>query len=135
MTGIARLTAVTLLVGVAACEDAVQQQMPVSPKPAGSGEIKADSLPAPADPLLAKGKTVWAGTCQPCHGTGLGGAPRITDRGAWEPRIAQGVDVLVAHAVNGFNGKKGEMPARGGNDKLSDNDITAAVRFMVSLSN
>lgn len=50
----------------------------------------------------------------------------------WSPRISQGLDALVEHATNGFYGKKGEMPARGGNDALSDEQARSAVRFMVS---
>lgn len=132
MAALKRTLAVALLAGLAACDEGPQQPAP-PPKAGADGEIKAESLPIPDDPMLARGRTVWAGTCQPCHGTGLGGAPRITDRAAWGPRIAQGTDVLVGHALNGFNGKKGEMPARGGNDKLSNDEIKAAVAFMISL--
>lgn len=96
--------------------------------------VTAASLPTPTDPLLARGKAVWAGTCQPCHGTGLGGAPTIGNKALWGPRIAQGMNMLYGHALKGFAGKQGEMPARGGNDKLSDDEVKAAVSFMVSQS-
>ena len=132
MAALKRTLAVALLAGLAACDEGPQQ--PAPPKAGAGGKFKAESLPVPDDPTLARGRAVWAGTCQPCHGTGLGGAPRITDRAAWGPRIAQGTDVLFGHAMNGFNGKKGEMPARGGNDKLSNDEIKAAVAFMISLS-
>lgn len=95
--------------------------------------VTAADLPAPADPLLARGREVWLGTCQPCHGTGLGGAPLIGNRALWAPRIAQGIDALYGHALKGFAGKAGEMPPRGGNDKLGDDDVKAAVSFMVSV--
>jgi cytochrome c5 len=87
------------------------------------------------DPELEAGRLVWRGTCVRCHGTGLAGAPRITDREAWAPRIAKGMDVLVEHALNGFQGPAGtEMPARGGNPDLTDDQVTLAVAFVTSRS-
>ena len=85
-----------------------------------------------ADPELESGRVVWTGTCIQCHSTGLGGAPLIGNRELWDPRIEQGLDVLVSHATNGFYGKVGEMPARGGNPDLSDDEIRLAVRFMAT---
>ncbi len=84
------------------------------------------------DPTLEAGRQVWTGTCIACHSTGLGGAPLIGRRDLWAPRIEQGVDTLVAHATRGFYGKVGEMPARGGNEALSDAQVRAAVLFMAS---
>lgn len=84
------------------------------------------------DPELEAGRVVWTGTCIQCHSTGLGGAPLIGNAELWQPRIDQGFTVLVEHATQGFYGKKGEMPARGGNESLSDEDVTRAVRFMAS---
>ena len=85
-----------------------------------------------ADPELESGRVVWTGTCIQCHSTGLGGAPLIGNRDLWAPRIEQGLDVLVGHATNGFYGKVGEMPARGGNAALSDDEVRLAVRFMAT---
>ena len=87
-----------------------------------------------ADPLLEKGRQVWTGTCIDCHSTGLGGAPLIGNLELWKPRIDQGLPVLFEHAKNGFYGDFGEMPARGGNESLSDEEIEAAVRFMATQS-
>lgn len=129
MNTLARVAAVGLLTLVAACDD-TDKGTAATPK----GDITAESLPTPSDPFLVRGKAVWAATCQPCHGTGLGGAPKIGNREQWAPRIAQGIDVLYGHALKGFTGQRGEMPARGGNDGLSDDDVKAAVSFMVSLS-
>ncbi|MFK7897949.1 MAG: cytochrome c5 family protein [Myxococcota bacterium] len=85
-----------------------------------------------ADPGLERGRVVWTGTCIQCHSIGLGGAPLIGNQALWAPRIEKGIEVLIAHAQEGFYGDEGEMPARGGNEALSDEDIEAAVRFMVS---
>jgi cytochrome c5 len=64
------------------------------------------------------------------------GAAALTagDKADWGPRIAQGKDTLYKHAIEGFNGAKGAMPARGGNAKMSDEDVKAAVDYMVGLS-
>ena len=84
------------------------------------------------DPALEAGRVVWTGTCIQCHSTGLGGAPLVGSSEAWSPRIAKGEATLIDHALNGFYGNAGEMPARGGNAALSDEDVAAAVRFMVT---
>ena len=85
-----------------------------------------------SDPALESGRIVWAGTCIQCHATGLGGAPLIGNHELWAPRIEKGLDVLIGHALGGFYGDVGEMPARGGNPDLTDGEIRLAVRFMVS---
>ena len=88
-----------------------------------------------ADPELESGRVVWAGTCIQCHSNGLGGAPLIGNRTLWVPRIEKGLEVLVGHATQGFYGDVGEMPARGGNPSLSDDEVRVAVRFMVTRVN
>lgn len=86
---------------------------------------------APAAPA-ADGKAVYGGTCALCHGAGMAGAPKFGDKAAWGPRIAQGNDILYKHALEGFTGKAGMMPARGGNTKLADAEVKAAVDYMVN---
>jgi cytochrome c5 len=78
-----------------------------------------------------KGKQIYDSVCFACHAQGIVGAPKIGDKEAWAPRIAQGMDTLVSHAVNGFQGKTGVMPPKGGRMDLSDEDIRAAVSYMV----
>jgi cytochrome c5 len=65
-----------------------------------------------------------------CHTAGLMNAPKIGDKGQWAPRIAQGYDVLVSHAINGIR----SMPARGGNPALTDGEIANAVANMANAS-
>ncbi len=60
------------------------------------------------------GRDVYGHVCTSCHGTGLAGAPLAGDKTAWAPRIAQGKPVLYEHALKGFIGHNGVMPARGG---------------------
>jgi len=64
----------------------------------------------------------------------VGGAPKPGDKADWGPRIAQGEEVLFKHAIEGFTGAKGMMPAKGGGASLSDEEVKAAVTHMVSLS-
>jgi cytochrome c5 len=89
---------------------------------------------SPEQVELQLGQQVWDGTCRVCHLNGLGGAPAKGNRKAWAPRIEQGLEVLVGHALYGFNGAAGSMPPRGGNAALSDQQVAAAVHYMVSQS-
>ena len=80
------------------------------------------------------GKTTYEASCTACHKTGLMGAPKLGDKKDWAPRIKQGIDLLVSHADKGYTGKKGAMPAKGGNAKLTTVEIGNAVAFMVKSS-
>ena len=80
------------------------------------------------------GEQVYSMACMACHGAGIAGAPRTGDIGAWSDRISAGMDVLFNHAINGFQGSKGMMPAKGGNPSLSDAEVQAAVEYMVAQS-
>ena len=113
---------------------ASEPEMPPYPERGLKGPVSADRLPVPENPVLLHGRDVWEGTCKVCHGPGIAGAPKITGTRFWAKRIEQGLPVLFDHAKNGFSGSSGTMPARGGNAELSDADIEAAVRFMVSNS-
>ncbi len=68
--------------------------------------------------------------CAMCHATGLMGSPKIGDKAGWEPRIKQGYETLVKHAVEGIR----SMPARGGNPGLSDDEVARAVAYMANQS-
>ncbi|MDH5301717.1 MAG: c-type cytochrome [Gammaproteobacteria bacterium] len=74
------------------------------------------------------GKGVYEKSCNMCHGAGIAGAPKFGDKAAWQARLAKGVAVLEQSAINGI----GAMPAKGGNKKLSDDEVKAAVAHMVS---
>jgi len=93
-------------------------------------EAKPQSIAGAPD--LVTGEKVYKGTCSICHKTGLKGAPRLGSKNDWEPRLAQGNEVLYDHAINGFIGKKGSMPSRGSNAKLSENEVKAAVDYMAA---
>ena len=76
------------------------------------------------------GGSIYQSACFACHGTGAAGAPKLGDKAAWAPRIEQGMDTLVSHALGGFKG----MPPKGGQPHLSDDDIKAAIKHMVDAS-
>ena len=100
-----------------------------------SASASADDWPEFDEPALLKGRTIWLGTCEGCHGIGVAGAPVASNFKAWQPRIAKGKDVLYEHAIEGFFGPKGTMmPARGGNDSLSNEEVKLAVDYMVKVA-
>ncbi len=80
----------------------------------------------------ADGKAVYDETCSMCHAEGMAEAPIFGNKEAWAPRIAKGLDTLVQHALEGFEGENGTMPERGGNDELSDEQVKAAVQYMMN---
>ncbi len=87
------------------------------------------------DPHLQKGKEIWLGTCEGCHGWGVADAPIPLDYEQWGFRIAKGKEVLYQHAIEGFFGPDDAMmPERGGNPHLTDQEIKAAVDYMVELA-
>ena len=68
--------------------------------------------------------------CAMCHAGGLMGAPKIGDVGLWAPRIAQGKDTLINNAIKGIR----MMPAKGGNSRLTDEEVAVAVISMANAS-
>ena len=100
----------------------------------------AAAIPVPAAPVaaapaqneaLALGEAAFKKTCAMCHQSGVAGAPKLGSQADWGPRIAQGKDVLYKHALEGFTGEKGMMPAKGGNTAMTEDEVKAAVDFMV----
>jgi cytochrome c5 len=77
------------------------------------------------------GKALFNTACTACHTAGIAGAPKIGDKAAWAPRIAQGNNTLYEHAIKGFQGKTGMMPPKGGST-APDADVKAAVDYMVA---
>jgi len=100
--------------------------------------IKADAGAAGsagAGPALPKsGDETFQQVCSACHGAGIAGAPKAGDKAAWGPRLAKGKDVLYDHALKGFTGTAGVMPAKGGRADLTDDLVKAAVDHMVDLA-
>lgn len=80
--------------------------------------------------VMADGKATYEKACKACHMTGAANAPKFGDKEAWGPRIAQGNEVLYTSVLKG----KGAMPPKGGQMQLPDEDVKAAVDYMVSQS-
>lgn len=91
-------------------------------------ETAAPEAPAAAEPVSAE--QILAQTCATCHDTGLLDAPKTGAASDWEPRLAQGFDTLVDHAINGL----GAMPPRGGNPSLTDEQVRETVVLMLEKS-
>lgn len=72
------------------------------------------------------GEQIVKGQCARCHEKGLHGAPRIDDRGAWVPRLKDGLDAAVSRAIKGH----GSMPSRGGLSDLTDTEMRSAIVYL-----
>jgi cytochrome c5 len=95
----------------------VEEIVPQAMLPAGAALNKED-----------RGKHVYESACVICHASGAAGAPVIGDAKAWSSRIKQGEAVLVSHVTQGFN----LMPPKGACVQCSDDDLKAAVHYLVS---
>jgi len=81
------------------------------------------------------GKTVYDGVCAACHGSGIPGIPQFGDTTAWSARIKLGKETLYEHAIYGFKGNSGmPMPAKGGKPDLTDDEVKAAVDYLITNS-
>ena len=101
----------------------------------GSDELAAEAVvaaaPSPVQTVMT-GPQVFNAACYLCHAApGVGGAPVVGDAAAWAGRLEQGDAILNDHAINGYQGSAGFMPAKGGRVDLSDEEIIAAVQYMV----
>jgi cytochrome c5 len=79
------------------------------------------------------GTELYEVACKACHGVGLAGAPKVGDAAAWGPRIAKGKATLYEHAIKGFTGQAGVMPAKGGRTDVSDDLIKEAVDHIIAM--
>ena len=87
------------------------------------------------DRELTQGRDIWLNNCESCHGYGIADAPVPMNPEEWDFRLAKGESVLYEHAINGFIGPDySMMPARGGNEKLNDDEVKLAVDYMIYLA-
>lgn len=91
-------------------------------RPVGTVALQQPSGPR----TLQSGEAVYKNACAACHGTGAAGAPKIADTATWTPRLRQGFDTLVKHAVEGFKA----MPPKGGNADLDVVEVARAVAYL-----
>ena len=107
--------------------------MPGDEQNASAPTVETAETPEPVATVMS-GPQVYNSACIACHGAGVGGAPVVGDAPAWVDRIAQGMDTLNNNAINGFTGSAGVMIAKGGRMDLSDDEVAAAVQYMVDES-
>jgi len=85
---------------------------------------------------LQQGRDLWLENCEGCHGYGIADAPIPMQPGDWRHRVIKEREVLYRHAIEGFIGEDySMMPARGGNEQLNDDQVKAAVDYMLFLAN
>jgi len=76
----------------------------------------------------------YENTCGLCHESGDGGAPKTGDAEDWKQRVAKGMNKVRDNAVEGFEGATGIMPAKGGYETLTDEEVIAITDYMVDIS-
>lgn len=76
---------------------------------------------------VRSGKQVYDDFCGACHTAGVLEAPRLGKREDWIAREKQGFEVLMSHALKGFR----NMPAKGGNPTIKDEEIKNTVVYML----
>jgi len=107
-------------------------------KPVGqvyiAGESEPEAAPAAESAMASagpkSGEEIYNGSCMACHATGAAGAPKLGDAAVWAPRIATGIDAMLAVAIKG----KGAMPPKGLCMACSDEELKGAIEYMVSKS-
>lgn len=133
------LAVVTLGIGLfagsamASVEDEIRARIAPVGEVCLQGDDECGAAAAPAASASSgprSGDAVYNAVCTACHSTGVAGAPKVGDVGAWGARLDKGLDTLIGHAINGFNA----MPAKGGCASCPDEEIQAAVEYMVEQS-
>jgi cytochrome c5 len=105
--------------------DAIDKRL----KPAAQVEISGESLvAAPTGQQARTGEQVYNGNCIDCHKTGVAGAPKIGDKAAWAPRVAQGKETLFQYAWHGLRA----MPPKGNCLDCNEDEIRKAIDYMLS---
>ena len=101
------------------------------------GQVNVGSVPASAPAAAGaaaaaprSGDEVYNSACAACHASGVAGAPKLGDQGAWGVRASKGVDALLSSVVNGLNA----MPPKGGCATCSDAELKGAIEHMLSQS-
>lgn len=99
-------------------------------KPVGqihlAGQETAQAVTKPTGPRT--GEQLYNTFCTACHGSGVLGAPKKGNAGDWSPRLAKGMDSVLANAINGINA----MPARGSCADCTDDEIKSAIEYMTA---
>ncbi|MBN7796659.1 c-type cytochrome [Parahaliea mediterranea] len=132
------LVALLAAAAVSAVELTDSQRAAIEERIAPSGEVCLEGDSSCGGPAVAassgprSGQEVYDTACMACHATGAGGAPVLGDAAAWADRIAKGADALHNSGLNGVPGTG--MMAKGGCMNCSDEEVLAAVDYMVENS-
>ena len=137
--GLSRFVAAPVQTEWMQTDDRLRAQVEERIRPIGRLITDQDALEAPSEVMqpattvatTMTGPQVYNAACTVCHSAGIGGAPVSGDADAWRARIDKGMDILYRHSIEGFLGDAGYMPPKGGRVDLSDEEIMAAVDFMV----
>lgn len=96
--------------------------------------ISFAAVPAVAEESgrLVLGEKAFVSSCKSCHDTGKAqnDAPQLSEQAEWKDRAGKGRADLYKSAIEGFTGYFA-MPARGGNAALSDDEVKAAVDYIL----
>lgn len=112
------LILMSLALLIVACDDSS------STDTAGS----SPSLGAPAVTAEPDGEGIYNKFCFSCHAAGVAGAPKLGDVEAWAPRVAQGMDIMMKHVVEGM---PPGMPAKGLCNQCSNEELAASLDYML----
>ena len=123
--------------GVRCMTDCIEGEVPVLRI---KNELSEGIIPAPSTvrdmPIIIDdrkeipGRKDYEASCSVCHATDMMGAPKVGDVDVWKDRVDNGVEKLYDNAIHGLNG----MPAKGGNDSLSDKQVKDIVDYMINIS-
>lgn len=94
--------------------------------PASNGAVADTAKPVQLQPSDADLASLYQQSCFACHGTGAGGAPRSGNVDDWAPRVAQGMDALLDHTIDGLRG----MPPLGMCGACGEEEFVALIEFM-----
>ena len=112
---------------LAAIDDNIEQRIrPVVTLDDILGAEQSGMVAEPGDSVTKSPLDLYNGACMACHAAGVAGAPKLSDKSAWESRMTNGIDGLLATAIAG----KGAMPPRGGS-AYSDDEIRQVINYML----
>ncbi|KOR28951.1 hypothetical protein TI03_03525 [Achromatium sp. WMS1] len=113
---------------VATAPPAVAQAKPdIKPDPAAETLSHSEVTTPATKPATRTGEEVYQAACAACHAIGVMSAPKFKDKADWSERMAKGVPTLLQHAIKGFQA----MPPKGGCATCSDEEIEAAVKYLI----
>jgi cytochrome c5 len=104
-------------------DDAIKARI----QPVGNVHIAGVKAPGNANAGPRSGADIYAKSCVACHTSGVLGAPKLQDAADWAPRLEKGFDAIWQSAIKGINA----MPPMGTCSSCSDDDIKAAIEYMI----